>query len=308
MEFRVLTEPQEGATYGDLLALARVSEAAGYDGFSRSDHLMAIVSSGLPGPTEAWTTLAGLARDTTRLRLGTLVSPVTFRLPGPLAVQVAQVHEMSGGRVELGLGAGWYAGEHTAWGIPFPGVRERFDRLEEQLAIITGLWATPADRTFSFSGRHHALRDCPGLAHPVLPPPPIVVGGGGRRRTPQLAARYAGEFNVNFASVEETGAQFARVRDACVAIGRPVGEIAFSTAQTVCVGRDAAEVARRAAAVPPLPYPWRERGLVGSPAEVVDRLGRWAQVGVDRVYLQVVDLGDLDQLELFAADVVPQTR
>jgi alkanesulfonate monooxygenase len=145
MRLTIFTEPQQGARYADLLRVAKHTEATGFDGFFRSDHYRHMGDrDGLPGPTDAWITLAGLARETSRIRLGTLVNSATFRLPGPLAIGVAQVDEMSGGRVELGLGAGWYAEEHTAYGIPFPDVRTRFDVLEEQLAIITGLWRTPA--------------------------------------------------------------------------------------------------------------------------------------------------------------------
>ena len=146
MELRIFTEPQQGATYDDLLAVARRAEELGFDAFFRSDHYLTMGGDGLPGPTDAWVTLAGLARETSRIRLGTLVTSATFRLPGPLAISVAQVDQMSGGRVELGLGAGWFEDEHTAYGIPFPPLGERFDRLEEQLAIITGLWSTPAGR------------------------------------------------------------------------------------------------------------------------------------------------------------------
>ena len=162
MDLRIFTEPQQGATYDDLLAVARASEDLGFDAFFRSDHYLHMSGDGTPGPTDAWITLAGLARDTSRIRLGTLVSPATFRQPGPLAVTVAGVDQMSGGRVELGLGAGWFEQEHTAFGIPFPSVGERFDRLEEQLAVITGLWATPAGSTFEHDGPHYPVRANPG--------------------------------------------------------------------------------------------------------------------------------------------------
>ena len=143
MDLRIFTEPQQGASYDDQLRVATTAEAAGYDAFFRSDHFLKMgVVSGEPGPTDAWLTIAGLARETSRIRLGTLVNSATFRLPGPLAVAVAQADQMSGGRVELGLGAGWFETEHAAYGIPFPGVRERFDLLEEQLEVITGLWRT----------------------------------------------------------------------------------------------------------------------------------------------------------------------
>ncbi len=194
----VFVEPHRGATYDDQLRLARHVEDAGFEGFLRADHYQSMGDDdGAPGPTDAWLTLAGLARETTRLRLGTLVNSATFRLPGPLAVQVAQVDQMSGGRVELGMGAGWYEREHTSYGIPFPPLGERFDRLEEQLAIVTGLWAAPG--RFSFEGKHYRLLDAPALPKPVQRPgPPVIVGGRGPRRTPELAARYADEFKLPF--------------------------------------------------------------------------------------------------------------
>ena len=310
MQLRVFTEPQQGADYGRLLAVARAAEELGFDAFFRSDHYLKMgEGSGLPGPTDSWVTLAALARETSRIRLGTLMSSATFRYPGPLAISVAQVDEMSGGRVELGLGAGWFEAEHAAYGIPFPGVVERFDRLEEQLAIITGLWETPVGKTFSFDGTYYALTDSPGLPKPVQRPrSPILVGGHGPRRTPQLAARFADEFNVAFAGPEETGAAFGRARDACVAACRDPVSLVYSAAQTVCCGRTGAEVARRAAAIG---IDGAEPGageLVGSPAQVVDKLGVFGALGASRVYLQVLDLHDLDHLELIAADVMPQVR
>src|SRR3954471_14430069 len=163
VDLRIFTEPQQGATYDDLLRVARAAEDLGFSGFFRSDHYLHMGGDGGPGPTDAWTTLAGLARETSRIRLGTLVTSATFRLPGPLAIQVAGVDQMSGGRVELGLGAGWYEAEHAAYGIPFAETRERFDVLEEQLAVITGLWGTgPGDR-FSHAGDHYTVTDSPAL-------------------------------------------------------------------------------------------------------------------------------------------------
>ena len=181
-----------GATYDDLLAVARRTEETGFDAFFRSDHYLTMGGDGLPGPTDAWVTLAGLARETSRIRLGTLMTAATFRLPGPLAISVAQVDQMSGGRVELGIGAGWFEAEHTAYGIPFPSLGERFDRYEEQLAVITGLWGTPPGETFDFDGQHYRLSDSPALPKPVQDGGiPIIVGGAGKKRTPRLAARYA---------------------------------------------------------------------------------------------------------------------
>ena len=306
MQLRIFTEPQQGADYGRQLAVARAAEELGFDAFFRSDHYLTMGGSGLPGPTDSWVTLAGLARETARIRLGTLVSAATFRYPGPLAIAVAQVDEMSAGRIELGLGTGWFDTEHRAYGIPFPGLAERFGRLEEQLEIITGLWETPPGKTYSFGGSYYTLTESPALPKPVQRPrPPILVGGHGPRRTPRLAARFADEYNVVFVSPEETGAAFARVRDACEAAGRDPASLVYSAGQTVCCGRTGAEVARRAAAIGQDPAELEATGLAGSPAQIVDKLGRFAAIGASRMYLQVLDLHDLDHLELIAAEVMP---
>ena len=306
MQLRIMTEPQQGASYDDLLAVAQESERLGFDAFFRSDHLQRI-GDGDPGPgsTDAWVVLAGLARDTTRIRLGTMVSSATFRLPGPLAIAVATVDAMSGGRVELGLGSGWFGAEHTSYGIPFPPVRERFDLLEEQLAIITGLWATPAGEAFSFGGTHYTLTDSPGLPKPVQSPLPVVIGGKGKRRTPELAARFAAEYNVPFDTPEVVAACFERARRACEAVGRDPESLVLSCAQTLAVGADEAEVRRRVDAGGN-DLDWvRAAGLAGTPAEVADKIGRLAGLGAARVYLQVLDLTDLDHLRLAAAEVAP---
>ena len=307
MELRVFTEPQQGATYDDLLAVARTAEDLGYGAFFRSDHYLAMGTDGLPGPTDAWVTLAGLARDTSTIRLGTLMTSATFRHPGPLAITVAQVDRMSGGRVELGIGAGWFEAEHTAYGIPFPGTRERFDRLEESLAVVTGLWTTPEGERFDFAGTHYRLEDSPALPKPEQSPrPPVLVGGTGRRRTPALAARYADEFNVPFESVDETRVLFDRVREACETEGRDPSTMAWSNALVVCVGDEESQIARRAAAIGREVEELRENGLAGTPGEVVEKIGRYAEAGTERIYLQVLDLSDLDHLELVAEKVMPQ--
>jgi F420-dependent oxidoreductase-like protein len=306
MQLRIFTEPQQGATYDDLLAVARAAERLGYGAFFRSDHFLSMGGSGLPGPTDAWLTLAALARETSTIRLGTLMTSATFRLPALLALQVAQVDQMSGGRVELGIGAGWFQEEHAAFGIPFPDAPARFDLLEESLAIITGLWETPVGETFSFDGARQALVDSPGLPKPAQSPrTPILIGGHGKRRTPALAARYADEFNVPFASAEQNRTMFARVDAAAEAIDRDPASIIRSAALVLCCGEDEAEVVRRAAAIGREPDELRANGLAGTPQEVVDTLATYAAVGVERVYLQVLDLSDLDHLELVAREVMP---
>jgi F420-dependent oxidoreductase-like protein len=308
MLLRIFTEPQQGASYDTLLRVAKATEEYGFDAFFRSDHYLKMGDiSGLPGPSDAWITLAGLARETRRIRLGTLVTAATFRLPGPLAISVANVDQMSGGRVELGLGTGWFEEEHTAYGIPFPSLRERFDRLEEQLQIVTGLWETPVGKTFSFEGEHYRLTNSPALPKPAQQPrPPVIIGGVGAKRTPRLAAHYADEYNVPFHGLEETRAAYERVRAACEQGGRACQSMTFSAAQVVCCGRDEAELARRADAIGRKVDELRQNGLAGTPAELVEKIGNFREIGVERMYLQVLDLDDLDHLELIASEVLPQ--
>ncbi|AZS74623.1 LLM class F420-dependent oxidoreductase [Streptomyces lydicus] len=305
MDLRIFTEPQQGASYDTLLKVATATEDLGFDAFFRSDHYLRMGNAdGLPGPTDAWITLAGLARETRRIRLGTLMTAGTFRLPGVLAIQVAQVDQMSGGRVELGLGAGWFEEEHKAYGIPFP--KEKLARLEEQLAIITGLWATVTGEEFSYDGTYYQLENSPALPKPAQGKVPVLVGGHGATRTPRLAAQYADEFNIPFASLEDSERQFGRVRAAAEAAGRKGDELVYSNALVACVGKDDAEVARRAAAIGRDVDELKANGLAGSPAEVVDKIGRYAAVGASRIYLQMLDLDDLDHLELISTQVQSQ--
>jgi F420-dependent oxidoreductase-like protein len=299
MQLRTFTEPQFGATYDDLLAVAQATEAGGFDAFFRSDHFLTMGGDGLPGPTDSWLTLAALARETSRIHLGTLVTSATFRLPGVLAASVAQVSQMSGGRVELGLGSGWYEQEHTAYGVPFPSLSERFERLEEQLEIITGMWATPVGDLFTHQGKHYSLTDSPALPKPVAPVP-IIVGGWGTKRTPRLAARFATEFNVPFGTVTDTQAGIDRVRAA--AGGR---QLIYSTAQVVACGRDSAELERRIRATGRDPKNPGQDGLFGTPDQVIARLREYAAVGASRAYLQLLDVHDLDHIELLAGEVLP---
>ncbi|MFD7094935.1 LLM class F420-dependent oxidoreductase [Streptomyces xanthophaeus] len=307
MDLRIFTEPQQGADYDTLLTVAKATEDLGFDAFFRSDHYLKMGSAdGLPGPTDAWITLAGLARETSRIRLGTLMTAGTFRLPGVLAIQVAQVDQMSGGRVELGLGAGWFEEEHKAYGIPFPA--ERMARLEEQLAIVTGLWATESGRRFDYAGRHYQVENSPALPKPAQAKVPVLIGGHGARRTPRLAARYADEFNMPFASVADSARQFARVREAAAEAGRRAGDLIYSNALVVCVGKDDAEVARRAAAIGREVDELKANGLAGSPDEVVEKLGTYSAIGSSRTYLQLLDLDDLDHLELISSRVLSQLR
>jgi F420-dependent oxidoreductase-like protein len=307
MDFRVFVEPQQGATYGDQLAVARAAEALGYSAFFRSDHYLAMSGDGLPGPTDSWVTLGGIARETSTIRLGTLVTSATFRFPGPLAISVAQVDEMSGGRVELGLGAGWFEEEHKAYAIPFPPLGERFDRLSEQLDIITGLWTTPNGETFDYTGTHYTVEESPALPKPVQNPhPPIVIGGSGAKRTPALAAKFAAEFNIPFVPLDVLKTQYGRVAAAVADAGRAADSLTYSAGFVLCAGRDDAEIARRADAIGREVDELRSNSpLVGTPAEIVDRLSPFVEAGVQRVYLQVLDMSDLDHVELFA-EVIAQ--
>ncbi|ORV09220.1 LLM class F420-dependent oxidoreductase [Mycobacterium celatum] len=308
MDFRVFVEPQQGASYETQLAVAQAAESLGYSAFFRSDHYVAMSGDGLPGPTDSWVTLGGIARETSAIRLGTLVTSATFRHPGPLAISVAQVDDMSGGRVELGLGTGWFEREHQAYGIPFPPPRERFARLTEQLELITGLWTAPSGETFDYAGTHYALNDSPALPKPVQQPhPPIIIGGLGAKRTPLLAATFADEFNVPFASLDTVQSQFGRVADAVDANGRSADSMTYSAAFVLCAGRDDAELTRRAAAIGRELDEMRTNSpLVGTPGEIVDRLGPFAEIGVQRVYMQLLDMSDLLHLQLFADEVMRQ--
>ncbi len=306
MQLRVMTEPQQGATYDDLLRVASESERLGFDAFFRSDHFQRI-GTGDPGSgsTDAWVTLAGLARDTTTIRLGTMVSSATFRRPGPLAIAVATVDAMSGGRIELSIGSGWYEAEHRSYGIPFPPVGERFDLLEESLEAITGLWQTPVGETYTFTGRTVSLEDSPALPKPVQRPhPPVIIGGTGKRRTPALAARFAAEYNVPFAEPDVIATCLDRARAACADSGRDPDTLVLSVAQSLAIGEDEAAVRRRAETFGSTAADLRRGGLAGSPEEVLDKLGRLAGLGVSRVYLQVLDLADLDALGLVADRVL----
>jgi F420-dependent oxidoreductase-like protein len=282
MDLRVMLEPQQGATYEQQLAIAQTAEAEGFDGFFRSDHLMRFDQDDPgPGPTESWITLAGIARETNRIRLGTMVTSMTFRLPGMLAITVAQVDAMSGGRVELGLGTGWFDPEHHAHGVPFPPLGERFEMLEEQLQIIVGMWTTPPGKTFSFEGTHYTVVDSPGLPKPVQQPrPPLIIGGAGSKRTPRLAARYADEFNVPFHSVPDFSKAIGRVQKACDEQGRDPSSIVYSAAVNVDIRANSAD-------------------------KVVDELSQFKEAGAQRLYLQLLDNDDVEQVSIIGREVKP---
>jgi F420-dependent oxidoreductase-like protein len=311
MKLRIFVEPQQGATYGQQLAMAQLAEQLGFDAFFRSDHLMVIGGSptqdptGAPGPTDSWVTLGAIARETSTIRLGTMVTSATFRLPGPLAIAVAQIDEMSEGRIEFGVGAGWYGDEHIAYGVPFPDTKERFDRLDEQLQILTGLWRCPPDSQFSFEGDHYTIVGSPALPKPVQPGgPPIIIGGWGAKRTPRLAAQYATEFNVPFAGPVDFSAMRETVRQACEAQQRDPDDMVFSVAQVVCCGRNDEEVERRAGVIGRTADDLRENAIAGTPSEVLDRIADYTELGADRIYLQVLDFTDLDHVSLLGERVL----
>ena len=306
MDLRIFIEPQQGASYDDQLRMAQHAERLGFDAFFRSDHYLVMGDGdGLPGPTDSWVTLGAIARETSTIRLGTLVTAATFRLPGILAISVAQVDAMSDGRIEIGLGTGWFDDEHTAYGIPFPSLGDRFDILTEQLEILTGLWSTPVGEKFNYEGSHFRLANSPALPKPVQSPIPLIIGGSGLKRTPALAARFASEYNVPFDSLDDTSAAFDRVRAAVAAAGRSDDSIIYSAAQVVCVGADEAEFARRASAIGREPAELRENGLAGTVDEVIAKAKTFGDVGATRLYLQVLDLSDLDHVELIATQVMP---
>jgi F420-dependent oxidoreductase-like protein len=300
MELCIFTEPQQGFDYEELLASAQLTERLGFDGWFRSDHYLKMGDffDGLPGSTDAWTTLAGLARETSRIRLGTLVSSATYRHPGILAIQVAQVDRMSGGRAELGLGTGWYAAEHRAYAIPFP--EKRFGILEEQLEIVNGLWSTPIGESYDFAGEHYTLEDSPALPKPLQDRLPVIVGGAGAKRTPMAAARFATEYNIGFVDDSGVAAAFARVREAVDNVGREPQSLKYSVAQPTVVGETEDDFQRRAAAIGADPAELRAKNLGGTRSEVEDRLGRLRDLGAERIYLQVIDLADTDHMKLIA--------
>jgi F420-dependent oxidoreductase-like protein len=306
MRLRVLMEPRRGASYQQILALARTTEEAGFDAFFRSDHYLGI-DAGDPGylPTDSWTTLAALAVQTSQVRLGTLMTASTFRLPGPLAIAVATAHAMSGGRVELGIGAGWYEREHQSFGIPFPPVGERFDRLEEQLTVITGLWSTPPGERFSYTGKHYQIDGCANFpAAGAGARPRIIIGGVGPRRTPGLAARFADEFNSGLGG--DDAGRFANFRRICAEQGRDPDTVRLSTTLPVCCGSTAGEARRRAESLGEPGARLLSQGVVGTPADVLGRLERFTAIGVGTVYFHIYDPADLDHVRLLGQEVLPQ--
>jgi F420-dependent oxidoreductase-like protein len=312
MRFALMSEPQQGLSYDEILALARTAEEAGLEAYFRSDHYASFPGeSGLP-TTDAWATLAGLARETSRIGLGTLVSPVTFRIPGNLAKVVQTVDQMSGGRVEVGLGAGWNDAEHAQLGIPFPPLAERYEMLEEQLAILHGLWTEPDG--WSFEGRHWQVRDA--KRHGAVRSgrdgerrhPHLVIGGEGKERMARLVAEYADEINIVSASPEKVEAAYGRVREACRRIGRDPDEIVYSAMTGVLVAETESELRDRvrdvmsAVASGGDPEQWlaarRERWIMGVGEAAWERVRALEGAGVRRIMLQDFIPRDLDHVRV----------
>jgi F420-dependent oxidoreductase-like protein len=302
MRLRVLLEPHHGTTYGEMLALAVAVEEAGFDAFFRSDHYLGIDPDDTSyQPTDSWTTLAGLAVQTSRVRIGTLVTAATFRQPGQLAVEVSTVSQMSGGRVELGIGTGWFEREHRYFGIPFPPVGERFDRLTEQLEIITGLWRTKPGERFSFDGTYFKLAECASIPRPAGRPP-VIVGGTGRRRTPLLAAWYADEFNTGLGG--PVGEAYENFRRICGQAGRDPARVRLSTTLPVLIGATSAELDRRRETLGAAGARMLALGVTGTAGDVIRRVEQFAADGADTVYFHLYAAEDVDHVRLLGDRVV----
>jgi F420-dependent oxidoreductase-like protein len=309
---RLMVEPHTGATYGQLRRLARAAEDAGYDAFFRSDHLHFPGEPPRPAP-EAWTTLAGLARDTTRIRLGTLVTPMTFRHPSVLAREVSTVDEMSGGRVEIGVGTGWFDDEHTTLGIPFPSLRERTDRLHEAVEVMTRLWT---GRPVSYEGAHYHLDNAVALPRPVQDPLPLIVGGHGGRRSTRLAARHAAEYNTTSIDPDAAAQTYAKARAACTEAERDPATLRLSWMGTVLVARDDATLRRRLermaawtggdADPDALRRTMEGHSVVGLYDQAAEKLRAYLDAGAQRVYARIWDLDDVDQISEISEELLPR--
>jgi F420-dependent oxidoreductase-like protein len=314
MRFALMTEPQQGLSYAEQLELARLAERLGFEAFFRSDHYRSF-----PGPTDkpttdAWAVLAGIARETTTIRLGALVSPVTFRYPGSFAKVVTTVDEMSGGRIDVGVGAGWNDLEHSQLGLPFPEVAKRADLMEDELAILHGLWEEPDG--WSFEGKQVSIKDASFNPKPVQRPhPPIIVGGEGRPRSLRLAARYADEYNMSGSGPELCIEKFAKLAEECRKIGRDPATMRKSVMVGFLIGADQAEFDRRVRDLLVMvgeagsdASAWleehRPRWIVGTPDQARAMAARFAATGVDRIMLQDMLPRDHAMIELVARELI----
>ena len=322
MRFALMIEPQQGMNYADQLAIARRAEAGGFETLFRSDHY-----SSFPGPddnptTDAWAVLAGLARETSSIGLGTLVSPITFRLPGNLAKVVATVDEMSGGRIEFGLGAGWNDIEHRRYGFPFPPIGDRADMLEEQLTILRGLWEEPDG--WRFDGPHYQIDDARFRAKPGRRALArlkgrqggirLIVGGDGTPRSLRIAARFADEFNLSSSDPLRAADRYKRLDEACRAAGRDPASISRSSMVGVLIGKDKAELDRRTKELMHLlgvssgGDAWlaerRSRWIIGTPDEGREVVRRYIDAGAERIMLQDFLPWDLDMVDLMASELI----
>lgn len=313
MRICLMIEGQEGVSWDEWVDLARTCEEAGLEGLFRSDHYVSTINEGKLGSLDAWAVLCGLATVTDRIRLGTMVSPATFRHPSLLAKTVATADHISGGRVELGMGAGWFKREHAAYGFNFPPTSERMERLAEQLEIVHGEWS---EAEFSFDGAFYSLEGLHALSTPVQRPhPPLIIGGSGGPKSIALAARWGDEYNTVFPSVEEARSRRSALDEALKAVGRSPDDCAFSLMTTCIVGDDEAELQRRVhnvlartnndTAVDDYIAEASEQSIVGTTDQVTERLNRYSEVGVGRVMLQHLDHPDLDMVRLIGSELVP---
>jgi F420-dependent oxidoreductase-like protein len=311
---RVMLEGQEGASYEDILRVARTSEKLGFGGIFRSDHWLPIMADRQVDATDAWATLAGLARDTTRIRFGPLVSPMTFRHPSELAKVAATVDQMSSGRLEVGFGAGWYEAEHTTYGLPFPPLKERFDRLEDSLEVCTALWSDAELATVN--GGYYRIDHAPGRPKPVQRPFPVIVGGKGARRTPDLTARFAAEYNTG-GTVQDWIERRARVVAACQSLGRDPDSLVYSWMTATVVGRTEADAwqeaerrfhhAGRSGDVSAWVADQQANGMLfGSAEQAAERLSAALAAGASRWYLQIVPTPSDELLQMIATEIAPR--
>jgi F420-dependent oxidoreductase-like protein len=302
MRFAVMIEGQEDVGWDDWVALAETCERLGFEALFRSDHYGSVEGVRTRGALDAWATVCGLAAITSELRLGTLVSPATFRHPSVLAKNAVTADHISGGRIEVGLGTGWNEPEHRAYGFPFPDMKTRMDRLAEQVEVVTRSWQEGA---FSFRGEHYTVEDLDALPKPVQQPLPLVMGGAAKPRGAALAAQHAAEYNVVYASPDEARAARERLAAACDEAGRDPATLRFSLMHGFVVGADEAALRGRAEQLGASLDEARGQWITGTPDEFAARLREYEAAGVERVMLQHNLFRDHEALELIATEVVP---